>query len=209
MYFSAKTQQFFTRPDLYGCMFSYRKTGGQDAALKAGCKWMLDNGAFTGNFHFREWVYQLAVMRPYRHNCLGIVTPDEPYNAKDTLRKFYQYRSVPDALGYRIAFATQDGMTPEMIPWQLFNVLFVGGSDRHKRGVEAQVIARAAIKMGKWIHVGRVSSGMAINKHWPWANSYDGTTFCFDGGNNPVDKKMGNMTPVLERKKTSFQWRLL
>jgi hypothetical protein len=177
MYLSATTAQFFQRPDIYGCMFSYRKTGRQDKALKAGCKWMLDNGAYTGNFEFVQWVLWLVTMIPYRKNCIGVVVPDVPYKADETIRKFSQYYAVPEALGYKVAFATQDGMTPGMVPWPLFDVLFVGGSDGHKRGYEANILADEAKRHGKWVHVGRVSSPNTWGKYWTWADSFDGTTF--------------------------------
>jgi hypothetical protein len=210
MYFSAKTQQFFERPDVYGLMATYRVTGGQWDALKSGCKWMLDNGAFTKNYVFKKWVWFLTRMIPYRINCIGVVVPDEPYNAFATIRKFHQFRAVPEALGYKIAFTSQDGMTVDMVPWSLFDTLFVGGSDFHKRGYEAQLIGQEARRRGKWVHIGRVSSGSAIIKHWLWADSFDGTTFCFDGGTNPVEKKMRTITPVVANlRKYNFQWRLL
>lgn len=209
MYLSASTKQFFERPDLFGCMFSYRKVGGQDDALRAGCKWMLDNGAFTGKFDFRAWVLQLALLLSFQRNCLGIVVPDVPFDARKTINRFFQYRAIPEALGYKTALATQDGMTPAMVPWRLIDVLFIGGSDKHKRGIEAVRLSQASKMRGKWIHVGRVSSGSAISKYWTWADSFDGTTFIFDGGNYTIKQKMTNMTRQLERHGNAIQWGML
>jgi hypothetical protein len=208
IYLSAKTAEFFDNPRLFGCMFSYRKTGRQDEALKAGCRWMLDNGAFTNNFVFSTWVYQLAMMRPYRANCIGIVTPDVPYNAAETLHRFSQYRAIPEALGYKVAFATQDGMTADMIPWPLFNVLFIGGSDQHKRGPDAEELAREAKRQGKWVHVGRVSSVTAARRYWTWADSADGTTFCFEAG-EARDRLFIRWSGYLSEAERPVQWRLL
>jgi len=208
MYLSAKTAQFFERPDLYGCMFSYRKTGGQDDALKAGCRWMLDNGIFTDNFVFSRWVLQLAFMRPYRQNCIGIIAPDVLCNASQTLARFFRYRAIPEAFGYPVALATQNGMTPDMIPWPLIDVLFIGGSDEHKRGKEAETLAAEAKRRGKWVHVGRVSSAGAIAKYWTWADSFDGTTFCFDTGATGRDK-MRRLTPAIANHGAAIQWRIL
>lgn len=183
MYLSAKTAQFFDNPDVFGCMFSYRKTGGQDAALKAGCKWMLDNGAFTGKFNSGKWIAQIKEMQPYNHNCIGLVLPDVPYDAAETIAKFMSYSVIiPKEFGYRYALATQDGMTPDMVPWPLFDVLFIGGSDAHKRGYEAETLALEAKRRGKWVHVGRVSSPNAWGKYWTWADSFDGTTFARGDG---------------------------
>lgn len=210
IYFSAKTDQFFRRPDVYGLMASYTVTGGQWKALKSGCVWMLDNGAFTKKFVFKKWVWFLARMMPYRGNCIGIVVPDEPYNAAETLMKFKRYRAIPESLGYKVAFTSQDGMTVDMVPWSLFDTLFIGGSDYHKRGIEAELIAKEAIKQGKWVHVGRVSSAGAIDKYWRWADSFDGTTFTRDGGNWTVEDKMRTITPAVKNlRQKPIQWRLL
>lgn len=209
MYLSASTKQFFERPDLFGCMFSYRKIGGQDEALRAGCKWMLDNGAFTGNFIFRAWVLWLALLLPFRRNCLGIITPDVPFNALATIKRFFQYRAVPESLGYKVALATQDGMTPEMVPWTLFDVLFVGGSDEHKRGIEAVRLAQTAKQEGKWIHIGRVSGGGPIRKFWSWADSFDGTTFVRNGATWTAEDKMRTISAALEQVPGFTQWGML
>jgi hypothetical protein len=209
VYLSAKTNQFFDRPDIYGCMFSYRITGGQKAALKAGCRWMLDNGAYTRNFDFRRWVRYLAAMLPYRRNCVGVVTPDEPYDAEETLRRFHLYRAIPEALGYKVAIATQDGMASEVMPWGEIDVLFIGGSDQHKRGPEAESLAAEAKRRGVYIHVGRVSSRKAIADYWTWADSFDGTTFCRDGGHSPIVDKRRLLDPSLANHGQAVQWRML
>jgi len=114
---------------------------------------------------------------PLPQNCIGIIVPDAPYNASQTLARFLRYRAIPEALGYRLAFATQDGMTPDMVPWSLFDAHFIGGSNAHKRGYEAEILATEAKRRGKWVHVGRVSSPDSWGKYWTWADSFDGTTF--------------------------------
>ena len=55
MYFSGRAAEFFRDSDLYGVMLSYKSTGGQQRALDMGCFWMLDNGAFSGNFDEPRW----------------------------------------------------------------------------------------------------------------------------------------------------------
>lgn len=204
MYLSGKTSQFFAHPDLYGCMFSYKKTGGQDDALKSGCNWMLDNGAYTNRFDFECWVFQMVDMLPHQNNCIGIVVPDVPYDAKATIKKFSRYSRIPKALGYRVAFATQNGLTPELTPWGDFDVLFVGGDDNHKRGPEARQLIDEAKKRGVWVHVGRVSTGDAIGQYWPDADSWDGTTFTMEkvGGRNE-GRKMQNLNRTLRNLKKS------
>ena len=209
IYLNASTAQFFERPDLFGCMFSYRPIGGQPEALAAGCKWMLDNGEFAGRFVFQSWVLQLALMLPFHKTCLGIIVPDVPYHSEATLERFRQYYAVPAALGYPVAHATQDGMTPEAVPWSLLDVLFIGGSDKHKRGIEATRLALAARARGKWIHVGRVSGGEPIRQFWSWADSFDGTTFVRNGKTWSAADKMRTISAALEAVPEYDQWGML
>lgn len=179
-------------------MFSYQVTGHQWKALKHGCKWMLDNGAFTNNFDFRRWVRYMALMLPYRKNCLGIVVPDVPFDSMKTIERFYLYKAIPEALGYKTALATQNGLTSEATPWSDFDVLFIGGDDAHKRGLEAHRLIKSGLQNKKWVHVGRVSSGSAILKYWSNAHSWDGTTFTRGKvGGEEEESKMYRLNKVL------------
>lgn len=198
MYLSGRTQQFFDKPDLFGCMFSYKKTGRQNEALQAGCYWMLDNGAFTGNFVFDKWVMMLLSMRAYVNTCIGIVIPDHPYDAEKTLVDFERYAPLVKALGFPVALATQNGMKPSDVPWDDIDVLFVGGDDAHKRGPEARRLINEAKSRLIWVHVGRVSSGRAIGQHWPDADSWDGTTFTKEkAGGEGEGKKFQEISATL------------
>lgn len=138
---------------------------------------MLDNGAFTGKFTPAKWQAALERLRPYSMTCVGIPIPDRLGDADETLRLFWQYAPILQQYAYPIAFVTQDGCVPEMVPWDSIGVLFIGGTDWHKRGVEAATLIAEAKRRGKWVHVGRCNSGSAMLEHWPQADSYDGTTF--------------------------------
>lgn len=64
-------------------------------------------------------------------------------------------------LGFPAALVAQDGITtgqPFGGDWSLFDVLFLGGSDTFKLGVEGEAITGNAWRYGKWVHCGRVSS---------------------------------------------------
>ena len=83
------------------------------------------------------------------------------------------------ALGYAAAYVAQDGMEADHCcsMWDEFDALFIGGSTEWKLSAEAAQLARAARDMGKWVHVGRVSSLMryvhaAVEMR---AHSVDGT----------------------------------
>lgn len=203
MYFSGSTRQFFKRPDLFGVMFNTAaSTGKQQEALEAACKYIIDNGIYSNKWIEQEWLIALLDFLPFRENCVGVIVPDFLYHEADnkvrgdwkkTLDRFYLYQPVIERFGFPVALATQDGLKPEHVPWDMFSVLFIGGSNYHKRGKEAEILALEAKRRNKWVHVGRVSSVSAMRKLWPWANSYDGTTFIFG-----PDKKEEKYIPQLE-----------
>lgn len=138
---------------------------------------MLDNGQYKDLWTWKQWWYWLNRLLPYQANCLGVVVPDKYANAILTLHYFKVFGHVPREMGYPVALVTQDGMTPGDIPWSLLDTLFIGGSDYHKRGREAELLGLEAKRQGKRVHIGRVQAGSTILKYWPWADSWDGTTF--------------------------------
>lgn len=159
----------------FGVMFNARNPiGDLDRALDENAAWMMDNNAFGGNFDGGRWIDRLVLYRKRSATCLGIPVPDVVGDALATLRLFSQYWRVPADLGYPVAFVSQDGITPEITPWDFFDVLFVGGTDAHKLGPEAMTMIAEAKDRGKRVHVGRVNSAKRINMFW-MADSVDGT----------------------------------
>lgn len=178
IYLSSTTRQFFEYGPMFGCMFNIvRRTKRQLDALKAGCLWMLDNGNYTGKWTLELWQAELNLLRDFTSTCLGVILPDVVGNWEATLDLFYRYNQLPGNLGYKIAYATQDGQPVNRMPWHHIDTLFVGGTNEHKRGLEAERLGLAARERDKWVHIGRVNSGSAMIQHWPYADSYDGTTF--------------------------------
>jgi len=177
IFLSPSTKQFNKDSINFGCMLNVvRQIGGQESALNNGCQWIIDNGQYTESWTWKLWWSWLIKLILYRNTCLGIPIPDKVGNYILTLHLFRVFYQIPKSLGYPVALCTQDGMTPEMIPWQDVDCLFIGGSNNHKRGKEAQDLIFEAKRLGKWVHVGRVQSGSAMLKHWPQADSFDGTT---------------------------------
>jgi len=205
MYLSASTREFFKDlerggPVVHGAMFnSAQQTGRENEALEAGIIFGVDNGVFSGKFKEKTWLLKLWKFWPYRHNCVVYPLPDFLYQLPDgavrgdwekTLEKFHQYKRVTKRLGFPVTLVTQDGLTPENTPWDDLDAIFVGGSDAHKRGIEAQNLCLEAERRGKYIHIGRVSSVSTAQLHWPMADSYDGTTYNYE-----PDSKYENYTP--------------
>lgn len=178
MYLSPSTSHFFDDPTHYGCMFNIvRQTGKQHEALEAGCRWILDNGQYRDKWTWVLWWKFLQAMRPYHDTCLGIVTPDKYADAIITLHYFKIFHQIPKDLGYPVALVSQDGLTPDMVPWSDIDCLFVGGTNYHKRGKEAELLIAEAKQLGKWVHIGRTQAGSTMLAYWPQADSFDGTTF--------------------------------
>lgn len=205
MYFSGSTRQFFNRPDLFGVMFniSFKMTKGIDA-LEQGCNFFIDNGIYANKFNPVLWYSELvSTYLPYKHNCYGVIIPDYLYylpnkqvrgDWQKTLKRFYLFYPYAKYHGFKIAYASQDGQPVDLVPWDKIDVLFIGGSDYHKRGLEAEKLALKAKQLGKHVHVGRVSSVSAIKKYFGWADSWDGTTFIYE-----PDKKEEKLIPQFEK----------
>ena len=141
--------------------------------IRDGAWWAMDNDAFNGGLDETAWLVGVEKHRPYLDRCLFAVVPDVVYDAAATLERFNEY--APLLPGYPLALATQNGMTPKMVPWDDIAALFIGGDDKHKLGPEAGALMAEARRRGKWVHVGRVNSVKRLLKFWR-ADSWDGTT---------------------------------
>jgi hypothetical protein len=62
------------------------------------------------------------------------------------------------ALGYPAALVAQDGQESLPVPWDEFDVLFIGGSTAWKLGPQARRLLAEAKAHGKHVHMGRVNS---------------------------------------------------
>lgn len=144
--------------------------------IESGKSWIMDNGAFTKDgFIYDHWLLWLEEMKPYQDQCIAVVIPDIVGDCKATLEQFPQFAPIAKKHGYKVAFVTQDGLTPEMTPWDDFDCLFVGGSDWHKMGKEAGLIIEEGLKQNKHIHIGRVNTSYRLTKFWQ-AHTWDGTS---------------------------------
>jgi len=140
--------------------------------------WMLDNGAFSSTWDVGLWRKRLRDLVPHLSTCIGTIVPDTILDPHGTLTKWRIYSAEVKALGYKAFFATQNGCTVDMIPWQEIDGLFIGGSDAHRQS-ECFPLIRHALDLGLWVHVGRVNSARNIIRYC-MCDSVDGTTFVFD-----------------------------
>lgn len=148
-----------------------------DRALRsASWLWAADNGAFSARWDEREWWTWLASDRNPRESCLFAVMPDVVADAEATVRLAERWSALVRDAGYRAAFVAQDGSDRHPPPWDLFDVLFIGGSTEFKLGAEAVRLMAEAHHREVPVHVGRVNSLRRLN--WAreqHANTADGT----------------------------------
>lgn len=122
-------------------------------------EWWLcaDNGCFgrgyPGDAAWWAWLQTLPADR-----CRFAVAPDVVGDAEATEARSLPWLSRIRSLGIPAAFVAQDGLENLTVPWDEFDVLFVGGSTEWKLGRHARGIVRQAKARGKQVHMGRVNS---------------------------------------------------
>lgn len=146
------------RPDIGFMLNPANGQGGQGEL--AWMDWAADNGRFAtpDTWDAGNWLEWLASLRRWRARCLFAVAPDTVGDAQATLALSLPYLPTIRQLGYRVAFVTQDGCTPVLVPWGGIDCLFVGGTDAWKLSESSWALCAEARQRGKWVHVGRVNS---------------------------------------------------
>lgn len=140
--------------------------------------WAADNACFTqgDRFDLTRYLAWLARYCPHIRSCLFATAPDVVGDAVATWRRSAKVLPQLRALGFPAALVAQDGIERTRIRWGAFDVLFIGGSTEWKLGEAANAIASEAKARGKWVHMGRVNSGVRMRKAWAWeCDSVDGT----------------------------------
>jgi hypothetical protein len=144
--------------------------------------WVADNGAFSDKFDEQKWWRFLEANAHRADSCLFAVAPDVVGDARLTLERSGPWLPRIRALGYPAAFVAQDGFEEitNLIPWDDFDCLFIGGSTGWKLGPYAREAVAEAKARGKWVHMGRVNS----ERRWKYADaigvdSCDGTFLTF------------------------------
>lgn len=143
--------------------------------------WAADNGCYgkgyPGDAAYLAW---LDAHADQSDRCAFATAPDVVADAAATLDRSVPFLSAIRARGYPVALVAQDGLERLTVPWQAFDVLFLGGSTVWKLGAHARRLADAARARGKRVHMGRVNSlrryryADAIGCH-----SVDGTYIAF------------------------------
>ncbi len=123
-----------------------------------GAAWCADNGCFSDKFNEAAWWEWLQRNADRADTCRFAVSPDVVGDHQATLQRSAPWLPRIRALGYPAAFVGQDGAHPDTVPWDDFDVLFLGGTTDWKLGPDARALAGHAVALGKWVHMGRVNS---------------------------------------------------
>ena len=170
-----------------------RKIGRESEATEY--PWMLDNGAFSEKWDEGIWRARLSELQPHQSTCMGTIVPDIILDARATRARWDDYSIIVRDLGYNPFFATQNGCTVGLVPWDEIGGLFIGGSDEH-RIIECWPLIREANRRGLHVHVGRVNSAKSILRYSA-ADSVDGTNFKY--GSHRNDRSIRNILGAVEQ----------
>jgi hypothetical protein len=146
-----------------------------------GIAWCADNGVFGKGYPGDDkWWAWLEANATDAETCIFAVAPDVVGDAQATLDRSLPWLPRIRALGYPAAFVAQDGLESLTIPWDEFDVLFIGGSTEWKLGSHARLIVSEAKARGKHVHMGRVNSEKRLRYAQAiGCDSADGTYIAF------------------------------
>lgn len=116
-----------------------------------------DNGCFGKGYPGdAKWLEWLKTLNPAQVSFA--TAPDVVGDAVGTLRKSLPHLQVIREMGIPASLVAQDGLEDLKVPWDEFDVLFIGGSTEWKLGPQAKELAGLANVRGKNVHMGRVNS---------------------------------------------------
>lgn len=148
--------------------------------------WAVDSGCYGKNYigdvKYLAW---LTERQPFAASCLFACAPDVVGDAQATLERSAPLLPLIRQLGYPAAFVAQDGLEHLTVPWDTFDVLFIGGSTEWKLSTAVIDLVKQAKQRGKPVHVGRVNSHRRLN--WSeaiGADTCDGTFLAFGPDTN-------------------------
>ncbi len=132
-------------------------TPAQGNRRPAGVEWCADNGRFSKGWPGSEaWWAWLTAQDPA--GCHFAVGPDVVGDAAATLADSLPWLPRIRRAGFPSALVAQDGLEALDVPWDAFDVLFIGGTTAWKLGPHARSLVSDALRHGKRVHMGRVNS---------------------------------------------------
>lgn len=158
LYFANPTGSRAVHAAMRAGVIGYIDTPLQGNKRPEGVVWCADNGCFGKGFDEDKWWRWLEASAVYADTCVFATAPDVVGDAAATIERSRHWLPRIRALGYRAAFVAQDGLEKLPVPWDEFDVLFIGGTTEWKLGAGARRLASEAKARGKHVHMGRVNS---------------------------------------------------
>lgn len=161
-------------------------TPAQGNALPLDVDWCADNGCFGTGYPGDDGYLAWLARRVDRVGRCGFATaPDVVGDAAATLARSAPMLPRIRALGYPAALVAQNGLEDLDVPWDTFDVLFIGGDTAWKLGGAAARLVREAKARGKGTHMGRVNSEVRLRyADRIGCDSADGTFLVFGPDKN-------------------------
>jgi hypothetical protein len=165
-------------------LLGYIDTPAQGNRRPDGVTWCADNGCFGKGYPGdMKWLAWLEKNAADAGTCLFATAPDVVGDATATLERSAPFLPAIRALGYPAALVAQDGLEDLEVPWDEFDVLFIGGSTSWKLGPAARTLVTEAKAHGKHVHMGRVNSARRYRyAHEIGCDSVDGTFLTYGPG---------------------------
>ena len=120
-----------------------------------GGEWALDNGAFN-TLDTKGLLRLIDRNKDAQCRCLFVAAPDVLGSGRRTLEIFDRW--YPKLCNWPIALVLQDGIEDLTIPWDQCDAVFVGGTTEFKESQDVQHCIKAALALGKHVHIGRVNT---------------------------------------------------
>lgn len=159
LYFANPVGSPLVREAMTAGLLGFIDTPLQGNTRPPGVTWCADNGCFGKGYPGDEaWFDWLTNHAADAGTCWFAVAPDVVGDASATLNRSLPWLPRIRSLGYPAAFVAQDGLEDLIVPWEQFDVLFVGGSTEWKLSPPARRIIRDARARRKRVHMGRVNS---------------------------------------------------
>ena len=124
-----------------------------------GVRWCADNGCYGKGYPGDvAWFGWLESQMADAGSCAFATAPDAVGDATATLARSGPWLSRVRSLGYPVALVAQDGLESLPVPWDDFDVLFIGGTTTWKLGSGPRSLVQVAAARGMPVHMGRVNS---------------------------------------------------
>ncbi|MFJ5103220.1 hypothetical protein [Streptomyces sp. NPDC088554] len=140
-------------------LLGWMQTPAQGNILPPGQAWGADNGCFGRGYPGDEgYLSFLSAHGDRARDCLFATAPDVVGDAAKTMTRSLPFLPEIRRRGYPAALVAQNGLEALTVPWDDFDVLFIGGDTEWKLGEHARALTSEACRRGKWVHMGRVNS---------------------------------------------------